>query len=168
MNIYLASRLNRQKTILIREKGGKCQKCGRKGHPSIFDFHHRTHSKEFTISSMRNLSLSKLREEIEKCDLLCACCHRLEHISASNWDFDFDKPDFATPKQPKLCKCGKKVKTGKFFCSSICRAQAQETINWPKNLPELVLSSSQSAVARTLGVSDKAVEKRLRNHHPRN
>lgn len=50
-------------------------------------------------------------------------------------------------------------------CSQKCYHEATETIKWPLDLPELVNKSSKRAVAASLGVSDKAVAKRLRNHH---
>lgn len=93
-NCLLASqkeRWNRTKTYLVILCGSKCSKCGISGHPAIFDFHH-IDGKEFTISHNRGLSLQKLIIEVQKCVLVCACCHRLEHINSENWNFDFKNP----------------------------------------------------------------------------
>lgn len=161
--IYQSTRWNRKKAILVKYKGEKCEKCGRHGHPSIFDFHHRDpNKKDFAIGNMRRLSITKLFKEADKCDLLCACCHRLQHINPQCWDFE--NPNFRQAKV-RLCHCGAIIKRGKLCVT--CSARAREVIEWPENLPDLVVVSSLKAVAQSLGVSDKAVAKRLRNHHQR-
>jgi endogenous inhibitor of DNA gyrase (YacG/DUF329 family) len=70
----------RMKMRLIEYKGGKCQRCGyNKPIPGAYDFHHRNpDEKEFTITS-KTVSYEKLKEEADKCDLLCATCHREVH-----------------------------------------------------------------------------------------
>ena len=62
------------------ERGCKC--CGLKSpHPQVYDLHHRDpNEKDFTISSRGfNKSLDKVQEEMAKCEVLCANCHRLVH-----------------------------------------------------------------------------------------
>lgn len=55
-----------------------CQECGYSEHPSALDFHHTNpDEKEGRISEMLNTaSPEKTREEVEKCVVLCANCHR--------------------------------------------------------------------------------------------
>lgn len=63
---------------LSAQKVSPCTDCG-ESHPScVMDFHHRDPSaKLFGISSRAwHKSEEKLQEEIDKCDLLCANCHR--------------------------------------------------------------------------------------------
>ncbi len=51
---------------------------------SIFDFHHRNPAeKAFGITNMlRNqITWERLCVELDKCDLLCAICHRLHHLT---------------------------------------------------------------------------------------
>ena len=67
-----------------------CLKCGYKEHPSALDFHHIDESKkEFNIGHMirQAFSIKKIKTEIDKCDVLCANCHRIEHSreSAGIW-----------------------------------------------------------------------------------
>jgi DNA-directed RNA polymerase subunit RPC12/RpoP len=50
------------------------------------------------------------------------------------------------------------------YCTPKCSHEATEKIKWPDNLVELVAASSKLAVAKQLGVSNKAVTKRLQNH----
>lgn len=58
-------------------KGAKCEICGHTGLPAEFDFHHLDPStKEFQISHPHTRSWEKMRAELDKCQLLCACCHR--------------------------------------------------------------------------------------------
>lgn len=72
------------KSILIQYKGGKCCKCGYNKYQGALQFHHLDpKQKEFTISHINlndtNFSIDKLKEELDKCILLCANCHFEEH-----------------------------------------------------------------------------------------
>lgn len=77
---------NKQKLKVIinswfDEQNFKCFECG-ETHPACLDFHHRDpKEKEFSIAHMRggSYSLDKIKEEIEKCDVLCSNCHRKLH-----------------------------------------------------------------------------------------
>ena len=57
--------------------GGRCERCGNDDH-RVLDFHH-TKDKKFTISGRLHCSIADLKEEADKCILLCANCHRIEH-----------------------------------------------------------------------------------------
>ena len=65
----------------IAHLGGKCVRCGYNKCPEVLEFHHRNPSeKEFNISSKGHCrSWERVKKEIEKCDLLCANCHRETH-----------------------------------------------------------------------------------------
>lgn len=61
-----------------------CQRCEVKGlPPAAYDFHHRDRSEKlFNLASSMaaGRSWDLIRAEIEKCDVLCATCHRIvEH-----------------------------------------------------------------------------------------
>lgn len=66
----------RAKLRLIAYKGGKCESCGYdKPFLSCYDFHHKDPSqKDFTISG-KSRSFERLKEEADKCSLLCKNCH---------------------------------------------------------------------------------------------
>lgn len=75
---------NRRKAIrisLIKELGGKCSICGYSKTNSALEFHHLNPvEKDFVLSnSGLNKSLKKIREEVAKCILVCANCHRELH-----------------------------------------------------------------------------------------
>lgn len=64
----------------IEYKGGVCAHCGKTYPPEVFDFHHRDPSqKDFGISHGHCRSWDKNKSELDKCDMLCANCHRIEH-----------------------------------------------------------------------------------------
>lgn len=76
------TRNKRKERILfgIRYHGNKCNSCGNSFDPCQYDFHHLDpESKSFTISENILVSLDKFEEEVAKCELLCANCHRLKH-----------------------------------------------------------------------------------------
>ena len=80
-------RQRKMKKAMVEYKGGRCQNpnCSTPGgyNRSIngLDFHHIDPvKKEFSISQMRLTSMNdKIREELDKCLLLCANCHREVH-----------------------------------------------------------------------------------------
>lgn len=62
----------------VREKN-VCVSCGEDKWWRL-DFHHRNKDeKEYSIAAMRGQSLSVVQEELNKCDVLCANCHRDVH-----------------------------------------------------------------------------------------
>jgi hypothetical protein len=82
----------KQKIKAIKYKGGCCERCGCKGNPDIFDFHHRDiDSKEFKIGSGSTIAWSKVVKELEKCDLLCANCHRETHFELKPTKYIIDE-----------------------------------------------------------------------------
>ncbi len=70
----------KRKLWAIEYLGGCCQRCLSVFHPAVFEFHHRNPlEKDKDPSKMLLLKLETLRAELDKCDLLCANCHRLIH-----------------------------------------------------------------------------------------
>lgn len=60
--------------------GGKCANCGGVFDSCQYDFHHiNPEEKDFTISEGILLGKARFFEEVKKCILLCANCHRLKH-----------------------------------------------------------------------------------------
>ena len=79
------------KLVYLEYGGTECIKCGYNKCPAVLSFHHRNpNEKEFMIGALseRLNSLDELndmiKKEIDKCDVLCANCHVLEHS-----DIDF-------------------------------------------------------------------------------
>lgn len=58
----------------------KCKVCG-ESDPLVLEFDHRDPAtKAYNVAEMLNLSESKIQSEIDKCDILCANCHRRRTI----------------------------------------------------------------------------------------
>ena len=69
---------NKMKDFVNHFKKGGCILCGEKD-LACLDLHH-LRDKKFTISSkITDLSKDTLKEEIDKCVVLCANCHRKLH-----------------------------------------------------------------------------------------
>ena len=68
-----------QKRNFINNHKDKCAKCG-DTRQYVLDFHHRDETeKEFTIGKLKKKDCQVLQNEINKCILLCANCHREFH-----------------------------------------------------------------------------------------
>lgn len=73
----------RAKTAAVEYKGGSCERCEWIGPVAAFEFHHTDDNKEFNIGSAANKSWKVIKKEIDKCELLCSNCHRIEHSKHS-------------------------------------------------------------------------------------
>ena len=74
-------RRERVRLTAIQYKGGRCQICGYDRCMEALEFHHLDPTKkDFGISNKGyTRSWEKVREEADKCILLCANCHREVH-----------------------------------------------------------------------------------------
>ncbi len=67
----------------VQYKGGKCEICGYYKCHRALEFHHTDpNKKDFNInprSSKTSVFTEKVQQELDKCILLCANCHREEH-----------------------------------------------------------------------------------------
>lgn len=78
---WTAKRIAKHKQIARDLKSGPCMDCGNEFHHCAMDFDHRPdEEKGGTISRLVNnwkISEKVLRDEIAKCDVVCANCHRI-------------------------------------------------------------------------------------------
>ena len=79
----------RQHLVLeeMQRRGGKCAKCGFSDIRAL-DWHHLDpNEKVNSISEMvrDRVSMDKLQAELDKCELICANCHRIEEQRLGNW-----------------------------------------------------------------------------------
>lgn len=89
MNTYEYQKIRglKRKLHLIDLRGGKCERCGYDKNLAAFDFHHKDPAEKESKLDVRILSNSKMKwilEEFEKCEVICANCHREEHSPESN------------------------------------------------------------------------------------
>ena len=133
----------KRKIELIAYKGGCCEKCGYDKNVAALDFHHlNPNEKSFQLDArhLSNTHIDKLKQEANKCILVCANCHREIH----NSKYDKNNIDnllmecksenvsvYGKKKKTTVCPvCGKEffyVK-GKKYCSSECRLKSK---NYP-------------------------------------
>lgn len=66
-----------------------CSACG-ESEPACLDFHHVTGEKERSVTEMITFgySAAAIHQEIEKCEVLCANCHRHEHAGPAVYRTD--------------------------------------------------------------------------------
>ena len=67
--------------MAVAYKGGKCERCSYDRCIEALDFHHRDPTKkDFGVSSKGyTRSWKRVQEELDKCVMLCANCHRETH-----------------------------------------------------------------------------------------
>jgi hypothetical protein len=80
---YVRNRDKKIKDWLKEYKSSlSCENCG-ENHPACLDFHHiDPKEKDFALGRINKfLSIKLLQNEIAKCRVLCANCHRKEHYN---------------------------------------------------------------------------------------
>lgn len=81
---YTARRLTKRTLVVQNIKLTRgCADCGYNIHPEALEFDH-LGDKEFSISSGRRYGLDRLMAEIDKCDVVCANCHRVRTADRRN------------------------------------------------------------------------------------
>ena len=75
----------RTKQLLVEYKGSKCELCGYDKCIEALEFHHiNENTKEFAISGSTK-SFEKQKQEVDKCILVCANCHRELHAGLNTY-----------------------------------------------------------------------------------
>ena len=121
-----------RKWEIIQKRGGKCEICGYNENLSAIEFHHRNpEEKEFSIDmrSFSNTKLETLQLELNKCDMICANCHREYHNPSLSFKnipnllLNIDKTTFNNPSGDICPVCNNRFPKmkGKIYCSSECR-----------------------------------------------
>ena len=88
-HIDYVKNLKKKLAVFIEDykKNRACIDCGYKGDkcPQVLEFDH-LRDKKFEISLHKRYisSLSQLKEEIKKCELVCANCHRIRTFKKQN------------------------------------------------------------------------------------
>ena len=84
-NAYQTEYCLKNKTKAIEYLGGCCNICKLSFLYVIYDFHHRNPiEKDFHPAAMFTRSWKTIQKELDKCDLLCANCHRVVHHGDKN------------------------------------------------------------------------------------
>lgn len=170
------------KERIIFSLGGECVICGYQKCIKALEVHHiDPNEKEFTFSKdMLCHSWEKLSEELKKCVLLCANCHREVHDNMLTNDF---KTSFVEENASKISQkiedikngvgktcvdCGKSIgpkATRCQECSYIYRRKINNTSKENKKtltrelLKEKIRTMSFLQIGREFNVSDAAIRK---------
>ena len=100
------------KTDCIKTKGGRCQICRYNKHIEPLNFHHfNPESKKYGISQLITMAqsdsklLNVVREEIEKCGLLCSNCHSELHAKLEKDKLEKDEiyKEYIATKRYQIC-----------------------------------------------------------------
>ncbi len=75
------SRRQTLKQKAVAHLGGKCYNCGYDKYIGALEFHHRDPKEKDFVVAGSGKKWASIQEEIEKCILLCANCHREEHAN---------------------------------------------------------------------------------------
>lgn len=156
--------------------GGSCQLCGYNKSIQALDFHHvNPQEKKFNFNDNANRSWFHTRNEIAKCVLLCANCHREVHaglIPLEELDISFSEEkaleidqmvnDLKTHKIIFCKDCGKEISRNAERCPE-CSAKIKQIVERPskEDLEELLYNNNGnfSKVSKIFNVSDNAVRK---------
>jgi 5-methylcytosine-specific restriction endonuclease McrA len=148
----LRSRLFREK--LKERRCEQCKESERQGHEIPLELHH--------------LDCNHSNNHLDNLQILCANCHSIAHLKIRSAAVLKQVANRPLEGRAKLSSVGVRFspaapKTRKTKVPKIRKAK----ISWPSDeeLHDLVWSTATTKVAAMLGVSDKAVEKRLRKLH---
>lgn len=167
----------RLKERVVRALGGKCVICGYNRCQQALDVHHvDPNEKDFTIAANTNKAYALVSEEIRKCVLLCANCHREYHSNFIQLELQpsFDEKIDAEIKQELevikngdteryRCRCcGKAIggdgRTG--LCPE-CYMKTTRRADRPERevLKQLIREVPMTRIAADYGVTDNAIRK---------
>lgn len=81
----VAERRKKVREMAIKYKGEKCVLCGYNKCIQALEFHHiKNDGKDFGISAKGyTSSWKRVKEELDKCILVCANCHREIHVGVT-------------------------------------------------------------------------------------
>ena len=83
---FVQRRREKIKEMAIEYKGGKCQCCGYDKYNGALEFHHlNPKEKDFGIGEGGYIrSFEKVKNELDKCILVCSNCHKEIHAGLIN------------------------------------------------------------------------------------
>lgn len=163
----------------VEYKGGECEKCGYNACMGSLHFHHLDqHEKSEGIASLikKYYDLDKIRNELDKCILLCANCHGEEHGNRDSFLFT-EEELLNGPRRgrrrgivneiTKSCSyCNEEFKVNckrkkRKFCSLRCSSLSQRKTEWPskEELEKMLFVDKMTRVkiSKLFGVSDVTI-----------
>lgn len=173
------------KHYIVQAFGNKCCYCGQTFEECCYDLHHlNPEEKEFNLSSGNYNGAKtwlKIRDEVKKCVLLCANCHRKVHngyIEITNpiffdenyydWDitnykqvgYDLKSMDKIIDPQDFICPICGGEKTEKAKACANCSSHKEKYEIDREELKQLIYTLPFTEIGKKFGVSDNAIRKR--------
>jgi hypothetical protein len=165
----------RTKARIVEAMGGKCNICGYNKCEKALELHHLNPAeKKFSLASIRGnpKSWSTIVEELKKCVLLCANCHREveaklvtlpEKLTSFNEVYTDYKP-LPVIHEYVCLNCSNIFRTkekDRQYCSPQCANFSNRKTTHPtkKELKLLIENTSWLQIGKKFGVSDNAVRK---------
>lgn len=163
----------KRKLELISYKGCKCEKCGYDKNISALEFHHLDPEKKEFQLDMRHLSnthIDRLKNEVDKCILVCANCHRELHhpeLEMNNIESLLDSYKtksvkvFDKKKKMSICpNCGKEFTPakGKIYCCPDCEYENKHYPSKDEVLKKYNELHSWENVANYFGLTRKIIQ----------
>lgn len=84
LDIWHARRRRKAEHMNAIKVGRGCAECGFNAHPAALDWHHKDPSQKsegVAILVGKNARWSLVEDEMAKCEVLCANCHRIRHAN---------------------------------------------------------------------------------------
>ena len=162
-------RLLKQKAV--EYKGGNCINCGYNKCLAALEFHHVDPTqKDFALSNDGHTrSWEQIKNELDKCILVCANCHREIHSTTINKEKVIER---IPTKLNKVCAvCSKEFIVGatdstQQFCSQDCfKVSIRKVKERPtkEQLLEELKTTSYVRLGKKYGVSDNTIRKWLKS-----
>lgn len=169
---HVISWRRRTKQRMVAAFGGICGKCKEEFPQEVFEFHHlNPDEKDFGLGSIRSncISWERIVQELRKCIMLCANCHRLIEYGHSEVPENAQRFNESYLNYKKIeeklkydrCKCGKQKLKKQKYCSKECANSYSRKVEWPtkKELKSLLRNNSLNKVGQMYGVTHGAVKK---------
>ena len=123
----------------LRLFGNSCNICGYTKCKEALEFHHlNPEEKDFSLSSVYKNPVSwyKIVQELRKCILVCANCHREVHYNKISIDVNktYLLDEYINYNlfegNTHLCACGTEMLISKKYCSKECQTKYTQVVDW--------------------------------------
>lgn len=154
----------RSKLRAVEYLGGKCSICGYNKCLAALHFHHiDPQTKKYSPSHViGRWSFERVKEELDKCILVCSNCHAEIHFGMYQPAELLRQKLLKLTKQCPICLESFETKNDdQKFCGSKCQGIAQRKIERPskEELGKMLWEIPTVRIAEIYGITDKAVEK---------